>query len=242
MVPFVFLTLAAPRGQVQPWEADLKQAEKRAATERQLIVMQITEAGDKFAIVLPKALIAPGFAFSKSGPKSRIELWDSDERVMGRIISPFTPEFAESWFKTADRVWRHHDALVFRSKGRMDDQSTLDLVFSYACRGETEKAAQWVGHIPSDKPLEGADLTLAIYAMALEWSNSADRAAEAYQRLELRTKNPEFKALAWIGEARMWRLDRRDDAILSLKKASSARDVPKNLKDYADAKLEELGN
>ncbi len=229
MVGLVAFASLVAFNQIRPWEADLKIAKDEAKKNHTLILMGVSAR-------IPEALIKYK-PFGKVGTPERLELWDYSEAVAGRILVPYSDTTCMAWFQKADSVWRRFDALEFRSKSRPSGQNIIDLTIAYASRGDIQKAKTWMALIPKDRSLEDVDLAMTLVGMAQEFANKLDLALATYQTLESTTSESEFKAMAWIGQARCIEQDHKDRAELLYRKVLKGDAISKELKDYANGKI-----
>lgn len=230
------------------WQSDLKAALSKAETEDKLVLVFESAAGDELSEKVLQVLTQEGTAkglssfilVKKAGTRALIRLCDKDGAPRGNLPAPFTPEIVSAWAKIAHDVWKKHEMLVFRSKGRPDEASTCKLAFSLAARLQNSEARAQLEHVLSSRDSEEANLATLQLACSYEAERAQGQAADMWARLETRTRDTSLRALATVHLALIWKLDRPEQAKARFKAVAESQEAPEILKWFARKQLDQM--
>jgi|GEM_PF-4123802 len=165
---------------------------------------------------------------------------DSDGNVQGHLLGLFDPDFFVKWSDAVGDVWKKHDSLVFRSRGRLSDRDSGRLAFSYALRLETEKAKSLLAVLPGNLRLEEIEYAWIALAQAYTIKRDEASAVDSWARLEALSRSPEFRGLAKYGMAVLWMPTRPKDALAKFKEVDGMAEVPAMTKWCAEYQMKLL--
>lgn len=229
------------------WRATFKDACEEAVRARKLVMLSVGDPADPLtkkvstdvmtAPIVAKvaekfvpvaADMSKDLSLShryKSPGRPVIYFVDGEGAVRGHVFGPLEPSLFVRLAEAIDDVWRRHDALEFRAKGRPTDTDRAKLGFSFAMRLDRDRAMGNLAEISTRFRFSELELAWTALAQAEMIAGRSDRSVEAWLKLESLTRDPLLKSAARLGAGMAWKTDRPKEAMAKFKLVASSPDT-----------------
>lgn len=165
---------------------------------------------------------------------------DGNGNPCGFLIGPVSSHLAAKWTQTVRDVWKRHDALEFRVKGRPGDRDRALFGFSLAARLDLPRAQSMLASLDMRRPTLESELAWFNLAQAYWVRKQDQKALEAFGKLRSIQTSDLVRSAARIRWASLVTQDKPQDAREELQDVLKSSDLEPAEKAYAQALLDQL--